>query len=98
MTPRELAMTLASEICGTLARGRIRTLTTAELDLLLEDCSTLNSLMGDVSDETISDLMERVRRLKDDANNPYLLDEALGSADRAKALTYEMPLTRPPSP
>jgi hypothetical protein len=98
MTPRELAMTLANEICGTLARGRMRTLTTAELDLLLEDCSTLNSLMGDVSDETISDLMERVRKLKDDANNLDLLDEALGSADRAKVLAYEMPLGRPPSP
>jgi hypothetical protein len=98
MTPSELAMTLANQICGTLARGRVRTLTTAELDLLLEDCSTLNSLMGDVSDATISDLMERVHKLKDDANNPDLLEDALGSADRAKALTYEMPFTRPPSP
>jgi len=91
ISQRDLAMTLANEICSTLASGRHTPLAAAEIEKLVSDCRTLKSLIGDKSHNTIADLIDCLRELQDDVNNPDLLSNALDRANGAKALANDMP-------
>ena len=85
-------MTLANEICSRLGRGHHKTHTSNELDGLLADARTLKEVVGEDYQHrhTIGLLIDCIRELKADPDNQEILEEALGAAQGAKTLAYDM--------
>jgi len=55
------------------------------------DARTLKKLIGDDYWETVRSLIDCIRELKAEPGNQEILDEALGAAEGARTLAYEMP-------